>query len=280
MALRQAETAVEQFRQNIRLVPQLQKFYESGCDEWVGDEKESGAMYIGRTYIGYLKCLRAVATLSNADVKKIIKIERLIDEDDAKRAAEAGLEVNKGSAAKFSHGEVLRMLNSKKRSELFDLALAGADASSPIFAGAVHECTTRLVKGSELVAAGEKPGDDNPLFDAAYSGHTRGIAPRTMVHFIISHYLTRTFQARYDGDRKLGELAFDKDAMHGLLSVGIRILVARGQCPPEIVEMWNRTRAEGGLQWHNDKYDPNNKQDPKQHFYNKAFPKKKKEGKK
>lgn len=271
MALRQAETAVEQFRQNVGLVPQLQRFYESGCDEWVGDEKESGAMYIGRTYIGYLKCLKAVATLSDADVQKVIEVERLIDEDDAKRAALAGLKVNKGSAAKFSHGEVLRMLNSEKRSELFDLALAGADASSPIFAGAVHECTTRLVRGSELVALGEKPGDDNPLFDAAYIGHTKGIAPRTMVHFIISHYLTRTFQARYDGDKKLGALAFDKDAMHGLLSVGIRLLVARGQCPPEIVEMWNRTRAEGGLQWHNDKYDPNNKQDPKQRFYDEEF---------
>jgi hypothetical protein len=271
MALRQAETAVEQFRQKIGLVPQLQQFYEAGCDEWVGDEKESGAMYIGRTYIGYLKCLKAVATLSNADVEKVIEVERLIDEDDAKRAAAAGLEVNKGSAAKFSHGEVLRMLDSEKRKELFDLALAGADPSSAIFAGAVGECTTRLVRGSELVAAGHKPSDKNPLFDNAYIGHTKNLPPRTMVHFIISHYLTRTFQAKYDGDPTLGELAFDKDAMHGLISVGIRLLVAKGKCPPEIVELWNKTRAEGGLQWHNDKYNPNNKQDPKQQFYDKAF---------
>lgn len=271
MALRQANEAVEVFRQSIVLVPQLQQFYDSGCDAWVGDNKESGAMYIGRTYLDYLKCIKAVATLTDAEVEKVIEVERLIDEDDAKRAKEAKLEVNKGSAAKFSHSQVLQLLDTKTRNGLFDLALAGADVDSPIFDGAVRECTSRLVRGSQLVAAGHKPSDKNPLFDDAYGGHTNNIPPRTMVHFIISHYLTRTFQAKYDGDPTLGELAFDKDAMHGLISVGIRLLVAKGKCPPEIVELWNKTRAEGGLQWHNDKYNPNNKQDPKQQFYDKAF---------
>lgn len=264
--------SVERFQQRSSAVPQLKELYDKGFVDMLATEEESGIAYIGRTYLTYLKFLKCIAELSDEEVQQVVETEELVEKDDERRAADSGSEVNKGSAAKTSHTDIMIMLGKEHRKELYELAIAGANVDSPIFAGALEECVRRLEKGSAMAAEGIPPSDKDPRWDDAYSGHTRNLSPQVMVHFVISHYLTRTFQAKYNKrDAEFGELAFDKDAIHGILSVGMRIMIARGKCPKDVEEMWIRTRENGGLQWHNDKYDKSNTGDPKQIFYDKAF---------
>ncbi|MCC7304046.1 hypothetical protein IT418_01365 [bacterium] len=272
MALEQVNQVVKIFTTKVAPSTEISLMIQQGLDKVFGDESESGLHYITRTYIAYLRVLQCIGSLSSDDIKKITDVEKKIAADNEERARANNQQAIKGSAAKFDEVSVLEKLGENGRRELFDLAIAGVNPNSEIFKKAMEECVSRLVKGSQLANAGESPTDVNPNFLAAYFGHTLGLAPRAMVHFVISHYLTRTFQAKYKGDPDLGKIAFDKDAIHDVIGVGIRILNARGDdSVREITEMWGKLRQDGGLQWHNDKYDNSNRTDPKQWFYDAVF---------
>jgi len=268
------ETAIREAADRFSAVPEINTRIFADLDQKLPNETETVLSYVQRTYTTYIKILQVVGRLTNEELETLRATEQLVQEDDLKRSREADKPQVKGSASGFDAVHALTIMGKEGRHEWFRLGLKSREVSSEVFVHAMQETAVRLQLGSLLARSGQEQNDDNPIFRYAYFGHTLGLLPKAMVHFVISHYVTRVFQAKYENDPILGDLARDKDALHDVLSVGIRIMLARKNEYPEIVELaelWTKKRSEGGVQWHNDKYVDDNTQDPKQPFYDQAF---------
>lgn len=268
------EEAMTASAKSLAKIPELDGQIWQDLDVPLPAEKESLGRYIRRSYLTYVKVFRLLGSLSESDLITLAKTERLVRKDELIRARSSDSSVVKGSSAEYEVMPVLSKLGVKVRKDLANTMLQGGDADSSVYRGALQELRVRLLLGSYLAQQGQAPSDDNPNFKVAYFGHTMKLSPKAMVHFVLSHYMTRAFQAKYGTKSRLTRLAFDKDSLHDVLSAGIRIMMARREQYPEIVEiaeLWAKKRSEGGLQWHNDKYDPESTIDPKQRFYDEAF---------
>lgn len=268
------DAAIREATDRFSAVPEINAGVFADLDQKLPGESETMLSYVRRTYTTYLKVLRVVGRLTNDELETLKVTEQLVKEDDLKRAHKANKPSVKGSASGFDAVHALTIMDEKGRHDWFRLGLQSSEVTSETFVRAMQETAARLQLGSLLSRSGQKQNDENPSFRYAYFGHTLELLPKAMVHFVISHFVTRVFQSKYENDPILGPLARDKDGLHDVLSVGIRIMLARKEEYSEIVELaelWTRRRAEGGVQWHNDKYLDDNTEDPKQPFYDRAF---------
>jgi|GEM_PF-1310969 hypothetical protein len=196
--------------------------------------------YIEETYIDYLKIVRDLATLSEDEVIQIAKANELCDE--------------KGISSSAAHGGADRFLNllgEEGRKKLLRTVWVNQGTETPNFMPALEDLSKRMQKGHDLSVSGEPTQDGDLKADKAIWGHTKGLSEKAMIHFVIGHFMERTFAAGYaqDPNSEVRKLASQKDTLLAAMGDVISLRYAQGKVDTTIFDLWESTRENNGLQW-------------------------------
>ncbi len=202
---------------------------------------ENPSLTIGRAFIDNLRIIKDLATLSEKDLELLA----LSDQECAKN------NIKPPSAAKGGAIHLREILGKDNLKVLLSGVSEMANVDSPIFKEALEDLDRRMTKGHELAVSGKPTVDGDPEADIAIWGHTKGLKPEAMAHFVTAHLLARTFSARFknDQDPQVQEIAKDKDIVLASMIDVVMLRNAQGKAPKKIVEIWGKTREEGGLGW-------------------------------
>ncbi|HKY74041.1 MAG TPA: hypothetical protein VJ246_01870 [Patescibacteria group bacterium] len=242
--LETARTAIAKVSANLSHLPELQKTVEIVQGKAVeGDAfTENPSRYIRHTYIQYLRIIKDLATLKPEEVELIRTANT--------RSAERGISTN--SASHGGADYFLDILGTEKQQKVLGAVLESANAQSNIFQTALEDLSARMTRGHELAEVGAQISDGASAdADFAIWGHTKGLTPEAMVHFVLCHFLERTFTAQFihDQDEDIRELVSRKDTLLAAMGDVIRLRNAQGVADPYIVTMWEKDRDQGGLKW-------------------------------
>lgn len=204
----------------------------------------SPEMYIGQTFVDYLRIIKDLATLDNPDLKIIERAEKISQEKGT----------SSDSAANNPAKHFLETLGPDRRQKLLSLVLASSDINSIAFKTALSDLSERMLEGHELAGKGVPLKDGaSPEADFAIWGHTKGLKPKAMIHLVICHFLARTFTAQFagDSDKEIQDLIRQKDALINAMGKVIYLRAAQNKIAPEIATIWKNERGQGGLRWSN-----------------------------
>lgn len=204
----------------------------------LGDSPEQA---IAGIYIEYLRTVRDLATLREEDIALIRKAN-----------AESTVRgISKNSAAHGGADYFLDTLDLEGRTQLLESVLRASNPESPEFVTGLQDLVSRMTAGHDYAIAGVELVDGaSEDVDKAIHGHTKGLQPYAMVHFVLCHFLERVFTAVFSQSerREVQEMVKRKDTLLAAMGDVIRLRKAQGKAY-RITPMWEHSRAGGGLQW-------------------------------
>lgn len=212
------------------------------------DGLENPISYIAETGLNYLRVVRSMAHITDADIK-------LLRQADALKK-ERGLVHN--SASHVTAADFLTILGPEVRRSLTRMIGMGFTSGTPNNSRSIVDLVNRMAAGHQFRVEHphEKPTDADPATRTLIYGHTDpnwDIAnhPRELIHFTISHECDRIFQAHFsnDPDDEIRGLAGMKDVFIDAMSAIIRLRRAQGITFGDVSDMYQEPRNHGGVGW-------------------------------
>ena len=245
MGIERSRNLVIQVQKTVGRLPELQPTIKTILDP-ISEvlPRIDSLRYIQSTYLNYLRLIRTLTKLSPED-----KI--LISKANAECAER---EIGSNSAAHGGADHFLDTIGPENKQSLLTFAMKAADPNSLTFTNALQDLDDRMTLGHELSVTGEKLTDGNPKADTVIWGHTKGLQPKAMIHFVICHFLERAMTQifAHQDSSTVKDMAAHKDFFLNSLGDVIRLQAAKGKISPEIYELWRLPRNQGGLQWNSD----------------------------
>lgn len=237
--LEKAKTATAEVSANLAHLPELHEVLDAIYPE--DARAENPLLHVGHIYVGYLRIIKDLSSLEPEEIELIRRANTL--------SKERGI-----SANSVSHGGAdyfLEVLGPKRQMKLFGAVLASADVNSDTFKEAIIDLSSRMTKGHELSLSNALTQDGDPAADKAIWGHTKGLQPEAMVHFVMAHFLERTFTAHFsqDPDSRVKQLVSQKDTLLAAMGDVIKLRRAQGRANSRITSIWEAGREQGGLGW-------------------------------
>lgn len=212
-----------------------------GFDTDSGKVGRERLLYLGQTFISYLRIVKELAQLDSSDLEIIRQANDL--------ARSRGLLHNSTSGGGAEH-----FLDAfgEKRNLLVQVVSEASDVNSELFRQAVSDLATRMKKGHEISEMGLETAD-GASSDADYAiwGHTKPISDDAKIHLTLSHLIGRLVANKFssDPDPQIRAVAENKDSTIEAMSDVIMLGVAKGSADPQIARVWGNTREDGGLNW-------------------------------
>ncbi len=198
--------------------------------------------YISKWYTEYLFIIKDISTIQKSDINKVrvANIQCKV------------LGIAHGTAARGGLEDFLETLGSEGQKRLFVAITQGVNPQSSIFTEAVNDLSHRMTEGHRLAKKGGELSDGaSKEADYAIWGHTKGLQPAAMVHFVLCHFLERVFTAQFSRypDTKVRDMVRQKDTL--LAAIGDILLLRNAQekVNKDIIALWTTSREKGGLQW-------------------------------
>jgi hypothetical protein len=161
------------------------------------------------------------------------------------------------SSSPYEPDEILNTLEEANCSTVFsrsakELLRANSEVVSLGFGDAID----RMSAASEIAlkkTSITQFNDTNPEAKKYFWGHTKGMQDEAFDYYAIPHIIGRVM-LQLAIFKQLPSYVVDmldeKDVAYELFSAGIRMMNARGICPQSLINIWNKSRDEGGVNWH------------------------------
>jgi hypothetical protein len=117
------------------------------------------------------------------------------------------------------------------------------------------------------------PAFSDPYWDDILVGQLLVESPVAMIHFIISHALSLSIRlaCRELGDSTINDAVDNKETVHGIIGIVLRIMIARGVADSEIETSWKLPHNQNGVAWHAKQYNCSSQQISIQSVFNQEF---------
>lgn len=230
MRERFVETSSDRICESLASVPEV----ERAC-EWM----EANPEELSEIVQTYMDLIGRLEKYTEQDKKIITRANELMRQRLERRKSESNL----------SATQLLKTLKNY-RGEV-DLEETMADAfnpESPYFESAVKQLGEMMYAGHEMFSRGGTPRDGDPESDRVIWGHTQAredVDPKVLTHFIICHYLARYATHAY---RDIAELQTKDGFLAALIDV-VLLEEAKNPGSSKVLDIWMRSREEGGLGW-------------------------------
>lgn len=244
MVYEAAKQSIQSVLQEIGELPELRETVDAlnnpGLESALG---EKPILYIGKTYLHYLRLIKDLAQLSPPEVNLIARANNI--------CVENGISTN--SAATGGADSLLAIIGPDNQKSLLKFALNSAQPHSPVFQAALKDLSVRMT-GAQHMSQDELADGKSKKADYLIWGYRKGLRPKAMIHSTMSHFLNRTLAAVFTGsdDQSIREFTAHKDFFVNALGDMIRLLAAKGTVDQEIFDIWRLPRDQGGLGWNKD----------------------------
>jgi len=198
--------------------------------------------YIAQQYGRYIEVIKDLSTLSSSDINCIHRANQQC----------ASLHMFKGSAAAGGLDYFLSVLGRDAQKQLYTDIKTGINPDSPIFVESLKDLSDRMTKGHWLAELGSELRDGvSKEADYAIWGHTKGLSPRATIHFVLCHFLERVFTAQFSRypDPKVRDMVKQKDTLLAAMMDLLLFRNAQQKVDRVIIDLWTKSRKDGGLQW-------------------------------
>jgi hypothetical protein len=146
------------------------------------------AYNFGIIFVEYLKIVRDLSCLSETELVYIHQANEL--------SSQRGIGSN--SASHGGADYFAKVLGPEKLKQVFNVVQQAGFPNSTDFNNGLSDLTNRMTLGHTLSLQGETLTDGaSAQADFAIHGHTKGIQPEAMVHFVMCHFLERVFTAHF-----------------------------------------------------------------------------------
>ncbi len=198
--------------------------------------------YAGWVQATYLDVINKLSTLPQEDVALI----------STARAACAEQGLSLSSASDWGADKLITTIGPSTQSALTAYAQEAITPGSQLNNIGFSELSKRMTKGHELAVSGKSLQDGDPEADVVIWGHTKGLQPKALTHFVFCHFMERAVSAalKQNPDPAVQAVGQKKDYFLNAMNDVIRLEVARGNSDyDEVLRIWSTSREKGGLQW-------------------------------